>query len=302
MLAALLVAGGYWFWTTPEAPTAAQRAAPPAPQRPAPAAVETAEPSETPGDPEASAAEPELSPTAKRPPQQPPNDSAADRLEQTLRAANLAMTRRDFQKAIEILESIRSSNGTRPEQIDDPLYRANSELAAKKKLGLAQKSLAAGNVDETLRLLDESTGTVAFAKEHAQLKARAEQARRASARKKEKDIKLAQAVKLGGQAPSEDRSPRALEEDPQKLFEVANGQYQKGRFSEAAASLNRCLRADPAFAKCHLLLGSTYAKLREPELGAQHYRRFLQIAPNDPDAARVKTLLEQYDSARSATR
>jgi regulator of sirC expression with transglutaminase-like and TPR domain len=51
-----------------------------------------------------------------------------------------------------------------------------------------------------------------------------------------------------------------------------------------------------------MVLGSAYARLREPELGAQHYRRFLQLAPEDPDAAKIKIYLEQYESAKANTR
>jgi ABC transport system ATP-binding/permease protein len=233
--------------------------------------------------------EPTTLPTVPSPPHQ---------LDAKLRSANSAMARKDFQRAVDILEPLKNSDGSRPGEVDEPLRRANTELAAKKKLAQAQKSLSAGKVDETLRLLEESKGTVAFAKEHDQLKARAEAARRAPARKKDKgEVKLAQASKPANLDAAEVRPPPA-DEDAQKLYDQGTSLYRKGQFADAASTLNQCLRIDPSFAKCHMVLGSTYAKLREPELGAQHYRRFVQLAPNDPDAAKVKLLLDQYESAK----
>jgi pSer/pThr/pTyr-binding forkhead associated (FHA) protein len=267
-------------------------APPPAVQTPPPAAPE-APPAQSQPPAASTSEEPAI----------PPPDSAPLQLEAKLRAANAAMARRDFQKAIDILETLKNSDGSHPARVDDPLRRANMELAAKKKLGLAQKSLNAGKVDETLRLLEESSGTVAFAKEHTQLAARAETARRAASRKKDKEVKVAQAATAASLQASDVRPPVATpEETAQKLYDEGTSLYRKGQLADAANTLNQCLRVDPTFAKCHMVLGSTYAKLREPELGAQHYRRFMQLAPDDPEAARVKILLDQYESAKGPSK
>jgi len=132
------------------------------------------------------------------------------------------------------------------------------------------------------------------------LKTRAEAARRAPTRKKDKDVKVAQASKSANLDAAEVRTPPAGDQDAQKLFDQGTSLYRKGQFTDAANTLNQCLRVDPSFAKCHMVLGSTYAKLREPELGAQHYRRFVQLAPNDPEAPKVKLLLDQYETRKSS--
>jgi Flp pilus assembly protein TadD len=213
-------------------------------------------------------------------------------MESKLRMARTAMTRRDFQKAIEILEPVKSSDGSRPDPVETALARAKTELEAQKKLVSAQKSLSAGKLDETFRLLEESSETVTFAKEREQLKARAEASRRLVVRARKP---TAQA----GEVP--DHAPRSAQ-DAEKLYDQGTDLYRKGQYTEAASTLNECLKVDPSFAKCHMVLGSTYAKLKEPELGAQHYRQFVQLAPNDPDTAKVQVFLEQYESGRAPGR
>jgi tetratricopeptide (TPR) repeat protein len=197
------------------------------------------------------------------------------------------------------LESIKNEDGSRPEQVNELLSRANAELSAKSKIDQAQRSLAAGKLDETFRLLAESAGTVAFANEHAQLLAQAEASNRALLRKKDRDLKLARITK----AKADNLATAAAEMDPaEKLYEEGTGLYRRGQYADAASTLNQCLRVNPDLAKCHLALATTYAKLKEPELGAQHYRRFIQLAPDDPQAGRVKLLLEEYEASKELAR
>lgn len=247
--------------------------------------VKTAEPVPVPGPSEQRPAVP------PRPPPQ---------MDTKLRLAKTAMGRRDFQKAIEILEPLKSSDGSRPGPVEAALARANTEREAQRKLVLAQKSLSAGKLDDTFRLLEESSETVAFAKERDQLKARAEASRRLAARKPDKEAKLVQAGKLSaGEAREQPDGPPPSSQGAEKLYDQGTDLYRKGQYTEAASTLNECLRVDPSYAKCHMVLGSTYAKLKEPALGAQHYRKFVQLAPNDPDTAKVQLFLEQYESGRA---
>ena len=236
-------------------------------------------------------------PEAQTPPTTPPAEPT--QLDEKLKLANAAIAQRDFQKAIEILESIKNEDGSRPEQVNELLSRANAELSAKGKIDLAQKSLTAGKLDETFRLLAASAGTAAFANEHAQLLAQAEVSKRALLRKKDRDLKLARVTK----AKPDNLPAAAAEMEPaEKLYEEGTGLYRRGQYADAASTLNQCLRVNPDLAKCHLALATTYAKLKEPELGAQHYRRFIQLAPDDPQAARVKLLLEEYEASKELAR
>jgi tetratricopeptide (TPR) repeat protein len=88
----------------------------------------------------------------------------------------------------------------------------------------------------------------------------------------------------------------------QQLYDQGAEQFRKNQFPEAAATLKECVRLDPASARCHRMLGATYARLREPELGAEHYRKFVQLAPDDPDTPKVRIFLEQYDAAKGLSK
>ncbi|HLL02035.1 MAG TPA: protein kinase [Myxococcaceae bacterium] len=69
---------------------------------------------------------------------------------------------------------------------------------------------------------------------------------------------------------------------------------------DAAASLAReCLQLDPQYARCHMLLGTCYARLSKLELAAKHYREFVRLAPKDPDAPRVQQLLRAYERRKA---
>lgn len=275
----------------PAEPPVAKSTAPTEEARPPPVTASTERPEPAPSAPPASS-----EPAAPAPASKP---RAVDL---KVRAANAAMQRRDFQKAVDTLEPLKNPDGTRPAEVEDGLNKATAELKAKKKLAQAQKSLAGGKVDDALRLLDESNGTTAFAKEHQQLKARADATKQSRERRasKEKDLKLASAAKPTLQPKDDSAAPPQLPaaDEPQKFYEEGAALYRKGQFPEAATALNQCLKIDPSFARCHMVLGATYARLHEPELGAQHYRRFLQLAPGDPDSTKVKLFLEQYESAR----
>jgi predicted component of type VI protein secretion system len=91
---------------------------------------------------------------------------------------------------------------------------------------------------------------------------------------------------------------KASLEEVKRLYELGTDLLRKNELNKAVDALNRCLALDPGFAKCHRMLGATYARLKNPEQGAIHYRRFVQLAPNDPEAPKVKIFLEQYEATR----
>jgi predicted component of type VI protein secretion system len=91
---------------------------------------------------------------------------------------------------------------------------------------------------------------------------------------------------------------RGSSEQVKRLYDQGTELLRKNELNKAVAALNRCVALDPGFAKCHRMLGATYARLKNPEQGAIHYRRFVQLAPNDPEAPKVKIFLEQYEATR----
>ncbi len=64
------------------------------------------------------------------------------------------------------------------------------------------------------------------------------------------------------------------------------------RWVEARLQGIDCVRTNPSLAQCHKLLGTTYVKLGDDELGAEEYRTFLKLAPNHPDAEKVLQILD----------
>lgn len=87
-----------------------------------------------------------------------------------------------------------------------------------------------------------------------------------------------------------------------RLYEVGTDLLRKNDLNHAVDALNKCLALDPGFAKCHRMLGATYARLKNPEQGAIHYRKFVQLAPNDPEAPKVRIFLEQYEATRGLSK
>jgi pSer/pThr/pTyr-binding forkhead associated (FHA) protein len=121
-------------------------------------------------------------------------------------------------------------------------------------------------------------------------------------RSKEKDPKPTSAARPDPEV-REDRPaapPRPAGAVLQTLYDEGTAHYRNGKFAEAARALKECLKVDPTFPRCHMALGATYARLREPALGAEHYRKFIQLAPNDPEVGKVKTYLEQYESLQNS--
>jgi hypothetical protein len=74
-------------------------------------------------------------------------------------------------------------------------------------------------------------------------------------------------------------------------MESASRFVESGKLDRATEAYRSCLAADPGQADCHLGLGNLYQKDRRPRKARAHYLRFLELAPDAPDAARVKKLI-----------
>jgi tetratricopeptide (TPR) repeat protein len=67
------------------------------------------------------------------------------------------------------------------------------------------------------------------------------------------------------------------------------------RFLAAVATLNKCIALDAAFPDCHMMLGSTYAELKQPDKAYEQYVIFVQLAPDHPKAEAVRRLIQLYE-------
>jgi Flp pilus assembly protein TadD len=60
---------------------------------------------------------------------------------------------------------------------------------------------------------------------------------------------------------------------------------------ETAQALGRVLEVEPDHARAHYLLGTALFNTGQTELAADHLRRFVELAPDDPDVAIAEELL-----------
>ncbi len=208
-----------------------------------------------------------------------PSHSPAE-LQQKMKDARAAMDARDFPRAVALLEDV--PEDARPADMKDALEQARVEVAAKRNLDLAQKALDENQLEEAANLLAQAQGTLSFAKEYEKLKAKVDQAAaKAEARKPKTQPVVA---KVDNSA-----------EDAAKLLDEGMLLMKKKQYAQARDTLIHCLKADKTQARCHMYLGSAYAKLKELETAARHYKAFVDLAPNDPLAPKVREIIQEYE-------
>ncbi len=67
--------------------------------------------------------------------------------------------------------------------------------------------------------------------------------------------------------------------------------YNAGKMNEAKAPLEKALELDPTAVRAHYLLGICYS-VDDKAKAREHFNKFLELAPNDPDAAAAKEMLQ----------
>jgi len=66
-----------------------------------------------------------------------------------------------------------------------------------------------------------------------------------------------------------------------------------GRWDDAQAEIQELLKTDANSAEAHLLLGTVFANKKQFAEAADEYEAFLKMAPNSPNAARVRLEIER---------
>ncbi|NVJ01409.1 FHA domain-containing protein [Myxococcus sp. AM009] len=281
-LAALLLGGGggaFWYLNQQgaqpvAAPVIAQTPTPLPDEEPRPTIEDQAAANDTP-----------LATAAAQTPKTPPPPRGPS-MEEQRAVADKAIAARDFDAAVEALEVIKDANGQRPRDVETRLDEARAEQLMKRRLDDVRKALGDGKLPEAEEALRESAATKAFAKEYAALKTQVAEAKKKAA--------PPAAVPTSGT----DKAPSAAQSAAAKA--QADGfEHIKGlRYRQAIEQLNKCLDLEPGRAECHLYLGSAYANDNQPEKGAVHYKRFLELAPNHAYYERVKGLVESYENPK----
>lgn len=79
-------------------------------------------------------------------------------------------------------------------------------------------------------------------------------------------------------------------QSPETLFKQGVAQYNSNNLPSAIETLEKAVAADPKHAKAHYMLGLAYSG-SDPAKAKEHLQKFLELAPNDPDAATAKEML-----------
>lgn len=238
-------------------------------------------------------------------PQADPVVAATAEANQKLNLAKTAIANNDFDKAIPLLDAVKTIASVPRASVteaEDLLDKAKAEKLMKQRLDGAQKALDDGEYAEARKLLDDASATEAFADRYRSLdeavNAKLDEAAAAEAKReqqeKEEARKAALAAKSKPQPREQVKPASAVSDDAAKLFDEGKKLLEKRQTREARATLLKCVELNPRYAPCHLLLGAAHAKLGEVDQGAKHYDMFLKLAPDAPEAPKVRLMLQQY--------
>lgn len=210
---------------------------------------------------------------------------------QALDAAGKALKARKYAAAFDELDKI--PEGTAAEPKARPLRLQAGIGFAEAKVNEAKNLAKDRKYEAAFASLDEAEarapGTSAVAKTRAELEAR----RAAGAKGGGAAASAAKAGDKPGGAIPEDASARR--DEAKKSFDTGVALASKGQYKQAIVAFNRSLELNPALAESHKYLGTCYAQTGDGESGAKHYRKFLDLQPNHPQAPQIRKILEQYE-------
>lgn len=87
------------------------------------------------------------------------------------------------------------------------------------------------------------------------------------------------------------QAARLAPEDPDVYHYRGIARTSRGDYPAALQDLEKAIELDPSHAYSHYYLGTIYSRLRRPDRMVDHFQMFLKLAPDAPEAARVRTLL-----------
>lgn len=104
---------------------------------------------------------------------------------------------------------------------------------------------------------------------------------------------------LGDEARAEQALSKLKEADPEKaslnMFNEAADLYNAGSVAEAQVAFSKILDTNPDHAKSHYMLGLCYVNTGENDKAKEHFSRFLELAPDDPDAATAAEMVKYLE-------
>lgn len=219
-----------------------------------------------------------------------PNDPAAADRAAIITQADGLIAELKWDEARTVLSGCKVDGSACPEALTR-LSQLDAENGVRTALLKAEKLLAQDKLVEAKNELDAASGTVLLKNRYAQVVAQLQDATQRKLQEK-------QAVKVPVPQPNPNPTPPAnVDDETEKLVAAARASIREASpasYQAARGKLEDCLKLAPKHPKCHMLLGATYARLKDNAKGAQHYRMFLQYAsPDDPLVPGVKKILEE---------
>jgi tetratricopeptide (TPR) repeat protein len=101
---------------------------------------------------------------------------------------------------------------------------------------------------------------------------------------------------LGDKKKAKEVLDRMQSANPEKagknMFNQGADLFNGGQIAEAKEIFQQILEVDPDQAKAHYMLGMFFVNEGANEDAKRHFSRFLELAPNDPDASLAREMLE----------
>jgi len=102
---------------------------------------------------------------------------------------------------------------------------------------------------------------------------------------------------------AKDKRPQVVETAQDKalaFFAAGQDAYDHGKLDVAVKNFESALTAMPHFARAHRALAIAYAKQNRAADAVEHYRSYLDLSPNAPEAAQVRKIIDDYEKAKAA--
>lgn len=100
---------------------------------------------------------------------------------------------------------------------------------------------------------------------------------------------------MGNEEKAREALAAVAEADPtvliQGYLDSAQAKFDNGDAAGAVADLQQNLQIDPNHPESHYLLGLCYINLEQNDKAKEHFSRFLELAPNNPNAPTAKEML-----------
>jgi ABC transport system ATP-binding/permease protein len=291
----LLVGGGAFFLLSgtpespPPAPAPSATVIPPAPPvKNEPPAQE--EPPPEPEAPEQVAVPPEPKPTPVQapPPGPTPAELAQQKLQALVQEARQALSAGNMDKAEDTLGKTRK-DGKLPPEAQEVAAALDAERKADRAIRDGQVALRNKKYDEAERQLALAQNTTLFAKSRDDLATALAKVREAQAKSEPKVPVLPGKPSAGPSTPSAQEQAKAAYDDAAKLLKAR-------QYDGALSQGQKCVELDSSNGECHMVLGATYASLKNMNKAAEHYRQFLKLAPDHKLAPKIKKNLADYES------